>query len=296
MHITTLGTLLEEAEHLFIDAELNFGHGTDNAWDEAVVLASYLFHFPPDADVSILERPVTLDEKNTFMEWVDRRITTRIPVPYLTHEAWFAGLSFYVDERVLIPRSPLGELIQNHCEPWLGKRVPKRILDMCTGSGSIAIACSVAFPNAHMDAVDCSEFALIVAKKNIEAHQKEKQIHLIQSDLFAEFSSMHGPYDLIISNPPYVSPKVYQELPDEYHFEPKLALIAEENGLAVVDRILKEAPRYLAPHGLLIVEVGSSSDAVMEKYPDLPFIWLSFERGGEGVFLLELGEDGQWKP
>lgn len=293
MHISTLGTLLEETEHLLIDAELTFGHGTNNAWDEAVALASYVFHFPPDADVSILERSVSAEEKNTFMDLVERRITTRIPVPYLTHVAWFAGLTFYVDERVLIPRSPLGELIQAQCQPWLGKRSPKRILDLCTGSGSIAIACAFAFPDAHIDAVDCSEFALQVAKKNVETHQKEKQIRLIQADLF---SGCTESYDLIISNPPYVSAEEYQSLPDEYHFEPKLALEAEENGLAVVNRILKEASHHLVPHGLLIVEVGISEEVLVAQYPDMPFTWLSFEYGGEGVFLLELGENGTWKP
>lgn len=293
MHRTTLGTLLEEAEHLLIDAELSFGHGTDNAWDEAVALASYLFQLPPGVKASVLERELSEAEKNAFMDLIERRITERIPAPYLTHQAWFAGLSFYVDERVIIPRSPFGELIQNHFQPWLGHRQPQRILDLCTGSACIAIASAYAFPNAHIDAVELSELALQVAKKNVHAHQKEKQVHLIESDLF---EGCRGPYDLIISNPPYVSAEEYASLPEEYHFEPTLALKAEDDGLAVIHRILKKAPRYLAPRGLLIVEVGNSASALMECYPDLPFIWLSFAHGGDGVFLLELGEHGAiWK-
>ena len=292
MHISTLGELLEETEHLLIDAELTFGHGTDNAWDEGVAIASYVFDLPADVDASALDRPVTAEQKNAMMALVERRIATRIPAPYLTHTAWFANLPFYVDERVIIPRSPFAELIQNHLQPWLGERVPTRILDLCTGSGCIAIACAVAFPNAQIDAVELSELALEVAHKNVHTHQKEKQISLIHADLFAE---CRGLYDVIISNPPYVSAEEYQQLPEEYHFEPKLALETEGEGLAIVDRILKEAPRYLVPNGLLIVEVGNTAEAVLVKYPHIPFVWLTFEQGGDGVFLLELAEDGTWK-
>lgn len=293
VHTSTLGTLLEEAEHLFIDAELTFGHGTNNAWDEAVALASYVFHLPPDADASVLERTVPSDEKNAFMDLVEQRISLRIPVPYLTHRAWFAGLEFYVDKRVIIPRSPLGELIQNHFQPWLGHRIPERMLDLCTGSGCIAIACAIAFPNAHIDAVELSELALQVAQKNVKTHQTENSVHLIQSDLFEQCQG--NKYDIIISNPPYVSTEEYQQLPEEYHFEPKLALETHDNGLAIVKRILQEAPKYLVPNGLLIVEVGSSAEALIAEYPNMPFIWISFAHGGDGVFLLELGENGVWK-
>jgi len=292
VHIATLGAFLEEAEHLLMDAELHFGHGTDNAWDEAVALASYVLNLPPDVDASVMDRLLTSDEKNTLMALVERRIVDKIPVPYLTHIAWFFGLSFYVDERVIIPRSPLAELIEYQFQPWLGDRLPSRLLDLCTGSGCIAIACAFAFPNARVDAVDLSELALQVAKKNVNSHQKEPQIRLIESDLFA---GCQGIYDIIISNPPYVGAEEYQYLPEEYHYEPKLALETDDNGLAIVLRILKEAPQYLAPNGLLIVEVGNSADALIKACPDIPFTWLTFERGGDGVFLLELGEDGQWK-
>lgn len=292
MHSVTLGDLLEKTEHLLIDAELSFGHGTDNAWDEGVALASYVLHLPPDVDASVLERPVTTEQQNALMNLIERRISSRIPTPYLTHTAWFAGMPFYVDERVIIPRSPLAELIQNHLQPWLGNHLPTRILDLCTGSGCIAIACGVVFPDAHIDAVDFSEWAIQVAHKNVATYQQEKQISLIQADLF---TACQGTYDVIISNPPYVSDEEYQSLPEEYHFEPKIALKAEDNGLAIVDRILKEAPRYLVPNGLLIVEVGNSAEALGIKYPQIPFTWLSFAHGGDGVFLLELAEDGTWK-
>ncbi len=292
MHISTLGAFLEESEHLLMDAELHFGHGTDNAWDEAVALASYVLDLPPDVDASVMDRVLSSEEKNTLMSLLERRINDKIPVPYLTHTAWFFGLAFYVDERVIIPRSPLAELIEHQFQPWLSNNVPKRILDLCTGSGCIAIACAYTFENAEVDAVDISELALQVAQKNVDTHQKEKQVNLILGDLFA---GCQGSYDLIISNPPYVSEQEYQALPEEYHYEPKLALETGNDGLAIVNRILKEAPHYLAPNGILIVEVGNSADAVMAGYPDIPFTWLDFERGGDGVFLLELGENKHWK-
>jgi ribosomal protein L3 glutamine methyltransferase len=292
VHISTLGAFLEEAEHLLMDADLYYGHGTDNAWDEAVALASYVLDLPPDVDASVMDRTLTAEEKNTLMALVERRINDKIPVPYLSHTAWFFGLAFYVDERVIIPRSPLAELIDHQFQPWLGDRLPERILDLCTGSGCIAIACAYAFENAQVDAVEVSELALQVAQKNLTKHQKEKQVNLILGDLF---DGCQGPYDIIISNPPYVSEQEYQQLPEEYHYEPKLALETGDNGLAIVHRILKEAPNYLTPKGILIVEVGNSADALIAAYPDIPFTWLNFERGGDGVFLLELGENKRWK-
>ncbi len=292
MHISTLGAFLEEAEHLLLDADLHYGHGTDNAWDEAVALASYVLHLPPDVDTSVMDRPLSSEEKNTLMSLLERRINDKIPVPYLSHTAWFFGLPFYVDERVIIPRSPLAELIEHEFQPWLGDREPKRILDLCTGSACIAIACAYVFQNTEVDAVDISELALQVAHKNVATHQKEKQLNLILGDLF---EGCKGTYDIIISNPPYVSEQEYQDLPEEYHYEPKLALETGNNGLAIVYRILKEAPRYLGPNGILVVEVGNSADALIAACPDIPFTWLSFERGGDGVFLLELGENKRWK-
>jgi ribosomal protein L3 glutamine methyltransferase len=284
MSITTLGEFLNLAEKAFLEAELYFGHGTDNAWDEAVMLARYVLKLPFDVDYSVIDRPLTKEELQELMVLMQKRIRDRIPVPYLTGEAWFAGLKFYVDERVLIPRSPLGEFIENRFEPWVFEQPVKRILDLCTGSGSIAIACAYAFPSAEIDAVDISLPALEVAKKNVADHQLQDRLHLLQGDLFAVCSGRQ--YDIIISNPPYVDRQDFEDLPREYHAEPELALSAGEDGLKIVARILQEAAHYLTPEGLLIVEVGNSEEALAEKYPQLPFTWLEFAKGGQGVFLL----------
>ena len=208
-------------------------------------------------------------------------------MPYLVHEAYFAGLKFYVDERVIIPRSPFAELIGKGFEPWLSTP-PKRILDLCCGSACIAIACAKAFPEASVDALDISEEALAVARHNIDLHGIAAQVYPLQSDLWAGCTHR---YDIIISNPPYVSAHSMAELPPEYRFEPTLALEAGIDGLCVVDRILAEAKRYLKPEGLLVVEVGIDAVGLLEaRYPQIPFIWLDFEQGAEGVFLLRAKE------
>lgn len=322
----TLGAFLRWAEQSFIDAKLHFGHGTNNAWDEAVAIALFVLGLPPDIDASVLKRPLSKDESDRLQKLAEKRVNQRIPVPYLSHTAWFAGLPFYVNEQVLIPRSPLAELIEQQFSPWLSVRQPMRILDLCAGSGCIAVAVAKAFPEAAVDAIDIDENALKVAKMNIVRHGVENQVQVIKSDLFAacqgrselasprgvqhelspgiqqEFSSgtqkelsLGVRYDIIISNPPYVAQKEIDALPKEYSYEPMLALEAGDDGLNVVRRILKEAPQYLAPKGLLIVEVGSSESALIDEYPSFPFIWLEFERGGEGVFLLREEEAALWK-
>ncbi len=202
----------------------------------------------------------------------------------MTHEAWFAGLPFYVDERVIIPRSPIAELINKHFEPWLEPENVMSVLDLCTGSGCIAIACALALPHARIDAVDLSTDALSVAQKNVEKYDLVDRVRLIESDLFQSIPAEK--YDLIISNPPYVSESEWQELPAEYHHEPRLALEAGKEGLDVVSRMLNQAAQHLTENGVLIVEVGNSAMALEKAFPDLPFLWLEFEQGGEGVFLL----------
>jgi len=204
------------------------------------------------------------------------------------NEAWFAGLNFYVDQRVIIPRSPIGELIDAGFSPWVEETKVKRILDLGTGSGCIAITAALAFPNAQVDAIDIKAEALAVAKINIERYEAQSQVHLIQSDVFEQLAPQQ--YDIIISNPPYVATEEYASLPTEYQHEPKSALEAGIDGLAIVERILIDASNYLAPKGILVIEVGPIQELLEAKYPNVPFTWLQFEKGGEGVFLLTADE------
>lgn len=268
----------------FNKAKLTFGHGFDNAWDEALFLARKILHLSMDEETKAADARLLTVEKQAIAELYQRRIQQKIPSPYLVNEAWFAGLPFYVDQRVIIPRSPIAELIEVGFEPYLDPQRVTHILDLCTGSGCIAIACSMAFPDAQVDAVDISPDALAVAEKNIQLHQVEDRVRLWQADLFAPLPE--AAYDLIVSNPPYVSEEEMLHLPTEYSHEPTLALAAGIDGLAVVKRILKEVPRYLAPGGVLVVEVGNSAESLIAAFPDLPFLWLEFNRGGQGVFLL----------
>lgn len=282
--LKTLRDFLRFATSRFNEAGLYYGHGTDNAWDEAVALILPSLHLPMDSSPSILDAQLTEKEHQLLIELINKRVNERIPAAYLTHQAWFAGLSFYVDERVLIPRSPIAELIEDQFEPWIDPHHVKNILDLCTGSGCIAIACAKYFPDAEVDASDISKDALAVAKINISRHEVSNQVHLYESDLFSSLPPKK--YDIIVSNPPYVSLPEMQELPAEYYHEPSLGLTAGEKGLECVLKILKTARDYLSPEGILIVEVGNSEYALSEYFPNIPFTWLEFTRGGGGVFLL----------
>lgn len=292
MELTTLNDCLNWAEEIFSQANLHFGHGTNNAWDEAVSLALFVLQLPPDVDKSIGETILSSSEKETFIALVNRRVQDRIPVPYLTHEAWFAGLKFYIDERALIPRSPFAELIQNGFQPWLGKRSVKRILDLCTGGGCLAIAASYVFPEAIIDAVDISAAALQVAAKNIDLHNCGERVKLIESDLFSKLKDIR--YDLIISNPPYVGVQEMENLPAEFNWEPKLALASGNDGLDLVKKILKNSLNHLNSEGLLFVEVGNSMEVLEKKYPNTSFTWLEFEYGGHGIFMLDAEDKSCW--
>lgn len=263
---------------------LFYGHGTDNTWDDIFSLVLGSLSLPADSDPMLLQARLTSDEKVKLSLQLIKRIEEHVPVPYLTNQATFCGLPFYVDERVLIPRSPLAELITQQFSPWIEAEQVEHILDLCTGSACIAIACCYAFPEAWVDAVDVSPEALEVAMINRERHGLEDDLNLIQSDCWAKVPTLR--YDIIVSNPPYVGDAEMQTLPAEYHHEPVMALRADNNGLAIVERILANAHHYLSEHGILVVEVGNSEDALMDAFPDLPFTWLDFENGGQGVFLL----------
>jgi ribosomal protein L3 glutamine methyltransferase len=282
--LMTIRDFMRWAVSRFNEAGLFFGHGTETAWDEAAALILHTLHLPHDIDQPILDARLTHSERENIYTILERRIKDRIPVPYLTHEAWFASLPFYVDERVLIPRSPIAELITNHFEPWINMESVHSILDLCTGSGCIAIASAQQFPHCEVDASDISPDALAVAKINIARHAVEDQVHLYQSDLFHGLPSKK--YDLILSNPPYVDTEDMANLPAEYLHEPTQALASGPNGLAATQKILEQAPNFLNPDGILIVEVGNSEHALTELFPDIPFTWLEFENGGGGIFML----------
>lgn len=279
----TLQDMIRWTVSRFNAANLFYGHGTDNAWDEAVQLILPTLYLPIDVPPHALNSRLTTSERLRVVERVIKRIQERTPTAYLTNKAWFCGLEFFVDERVLVPRSPIGELIQAHFSPWLVEE-PTRIMDMCTGSGCIAIACAYAFPDAEVDAIDISADALAVAEQNIQDHGIEQQVFPIRSDLFRDLPE--SKYDLIVTNPPYVDQEDMASLPAEFKHEPELGLAAGTDGLKLVRRILANAPRYLSENGVLICEVGNSMIHMMEQYPHIPFTWLEFENGGHGVFLL----------
>jgi len=284
-HLTTIRDYVRWGASRFNQAKLFFGHGTINALDEATALVLHAIHQPHELPGGYFNTVLTPDERLQVVSLIERRIAERKPAAYLTHEAVFAGLSFYVDERVLVPRSPIAELIERQFSPWLADPdTVTDILDLCTGSGCIAIACAYAFPNAEVDAVDVSPGALEVARINIASHGLQEQVRTVESDLYGELGRKR--YDLIVSNPPYVNSDEWRQLPPEYHAEPRLGLESGETGLECVRRILCDAEAHLKPEGILVVEVGSSAEALEEAYPKVPFYWLDFERGGDGVFLL----------
>lgn len=286
--LQTLRDFLRWTTSRFLEAGLFYGHGNEDAFNEASQLLLSRVNLPVNELPELfLDARLTSDEKDKLLCLIEKRIEQRIPLPYLTHEAWFAGLPFYVDERVLIPRSPFAELIDNQFQPWLESPDELgRILDLCTGSGCIAIALAMAFPEATVDAVDISEDALAVADINIKKHELQDQVRAIQSDCWQAIEPQQQ-YDLIVSNPPYVGAEEMAGLPAEYRHEPASALEAADNGLALVREILLNAADYLSDNGLLFVEVGNSDLAVDAAWPDMAFMWLEFESGGHGIFMLD---------
>jgi ribosomal protein L3 glutamine methyltransferase len=276
--------LIREVASRFEHADLSFGHGTDNASDEAAWLVFAKAGLSHDEAEAAYAGELGDEQVEVIRALATRRIEERLPLAYLLNEAWFCGLHFYVDERVLVPRSPIAELIEAGFEPWIAGHEVRRVVDLGTGSGCIAIATALAFPAARVDAVDVSGDALAVARINVERHGVEDRVRLLQSDFFAGLGSRK--YDLVLSNPPYVDEADMEARSMEFRHEPELGLAAGVDGLEAVHEILRNASRFMTEHGILVCEVGNSQVALEAAYPELPFVWLEFERGGAGVFLL----------
>ena len=280
----TLRDCLRWTVSTFLRSELHFGHGTDNAWDEARWLVLGALALPFEAPDWVLDSRIATPERERLTQLLKRRVVERVPVAYLLGEAHFAGLRFEVDGNVLVPRSPIAELIEAGFEPWLGGMEPARILDLCCGSGCIGIAAALRFPGASVDLSDVSPAALAVARRNVALHGLEGPVHVKESDLFSALDGER--YDLILCNPPYVDAAEMAALPAEFRHEPRLGLAAGEDGLDLVHRILREARAHLSVQGLLVLEVGASAPALDAAYPRLPMVWPEFERGGQGVALI----------
>ncbi len=296
----TLRDVIIWAEDLFKKNNLYFGHGTDNALDEAAYLLSYCAEKPVDFNDNDLTYVLTGKQREKAKKVLEQRIVDKIPAAYITGTAYFFGLAFEVNDNVLIPRSPIAELIGEQFFPWFdyaewsnkNKNNTLNILDMCTGSGCIAIACAMAFEHAQVDAVDISSLALDVANRNINKHDISERITTHQSDMFVSLPQKK--YNIIVSNPPYVTQNEIDHLPDEYHKEPSLGLYAANKGLQFAVTLLQQAFYYLADDGLIVIEVGNSAQALQTLFPQVPFTWLEFEMGGEGVFVLDATQIRQY--
>ncbi|MDQ5903816.1 MAG: ribosomal protein glutamine methyltransferase [Pseudomonadota bacterium] len=287
--LLTLRDLLRFAVSRFNEAGLFFGHGSDNAWDEAVYLLLHTLHLPLDRLEPFLDARLTRAERDAVLDIVERRVSDRVPAAYLTHEAWLGEHRFYVDERVIVPRSFIAELLEEQLEPWLeDPYAVTSAIDLCTGSGCLAILTALAFPRAQVDAIDLSTDALAVAKRNINDYGLDDQVRLVHSNLFAGVARQR--YDLIISNPPYVNAESMLALPEEYRREPEMALAGGSDGLDLVRIMLREAKDHLNPSGLMVVEIGHNREVLEAAFPQTPFTWLETNGGNEFVFLLRYDE------
>ncbi len=283
--LSTLRDLMRFSVSRFAEAELFFGHGTDNAWDEAAYLLLHTLHLPIDRLEPFMDARLTSDERAAVLKIIGRRISERVPAAYLTNEAWLGDYRFYVDERVIVPRSHIAELLREQLSPWVDDPwAIGKILDLCTGSGCLAILAAQAFPEATVDAVDLSPDALAVARRNVDDYDLGARLQLIQSDAFAGLEGKT--YDVIISNPPYVNAESMATLPEEYRCEPELALASGKDGLDFVRIILANAARHLNPEGVLIVEIGHNRDELEIAFPEITFTWLDTTAGDQFVFML----------
>lgn len=291
--LDTVGACVRWAQGCFEQAQLHFGHGTDNAWDEALHLIFGTLQLDWDSDPSILDCVLEDAEKSAVVNNVRRRVEERIPVPYLTGRAWFAGLEFKIDRRAIIPRSPIAELIEEEFSPWYPGTKISRVLDLCCGSGCIGLGVAAWLPDTRVDLADIDADALALARENTDLLKLEDRVELISSDLFVGLRGRQ--YDLIVTNPPYVDDVDIASMPAEYSFEPSLALGSGSDGLNAIREILSQAVHHLSPDGLLVAEVGNSWESLERAFPDVPFTWIELQRGGHGVFVLtarELAEGG----
>ena len=282
--LTTIRDWLRWATSRFYEGEISLGHGSDSYWDEAVFLVLQALYLPPTADNRVLGARLTMPERYRVAEWVQRRVINREPLAYIAQTAWQHGISFYVDQRVLIPRSPLGQLLADGLEPFVTEE-PDRILDMCTGSGCLAILASMAFPSAQVDSVDISADALTLASINIAKYNLENSVRLVQSDGLAQIPEGLE-YDVVLCNPPYVDLNEMNNLPPEFRFEPVLALASGDDGLDFTRDFLKTIHTYMSDRGVLVLEVGYSWPALEACYPDFSFTWLEPEGGAVGICVL----------
>ena len=284
MKMKTVSEWIDQVAHELDHSDACFGHGTDNAHDEAAWLVLHVLGLPFDGSFRDGSHPVDQQAATRIRALLSTRLLERKPLAYLLGEAWFCGLPFWVDESVLVPRSPIAELIQTGFHPWVPRGGVHRALDLCTGSGCIAIAMAMHDAALDIDAVDISRSALATAARNLRRHGCEDRVSLVVSDLFAGLQGRQ--YDLIVSNPPYVAAAEMRKLPREYTWEPHLGLEADHHGLSVVRRILRAAPDFLTPDGVMIMEVGQTAANLMRCWPELPVTWIEFEHGGEGVFTI----------
>ena len=282
--LSTITDFIRWGASRFVEADLSYSHGLSSPLDEAAYLVLRALNLPVDTPDIYWSSALTKNEKTTVAETLKKRIVDKIPAAYIFKEGWFAGLQFYVDERVLVPRSPIAEMVENQFAPWVDADDVLNVLDLCTGSGCIGIACAYAFPHADIDLSDVSPEALEVANINIDGHDARQRVTAIESNIFSNLEAKQ--YDIIVSNPPYVDAEDMTDLPHEFHHEPELGLSSGADGLDLTRVILQQAAQHLTDNGILVVEVGNSQYALMELFPEMPFQWVEFERGGDGVFVL----------